>query len=103
MEGTLMVMPEQLEGTSSEFSSIGTQIKTLTDNMLSKVTSLNSQWQGDASSAYINKFNQLSDDITRINGMIQEHVTDLQEMARRYKNAETLNVEASSGLPADVV
>ncbi len=35
--------------------------------------------------------------------MIQEHVNDLNEMAREYQNAENASLEASSGLVSDVV
>lgn len=63
MEGILKVTPEKLISTSQEFSSNGDTISSLTQQMIDIVTSLSSFWQGDASSAYSAKFNQLNDDI----------------------------------------
>ena len=67
MQGQLLVTPEVLESTASEFSEVSTQVMSLTDQMLTKVTDLNSSWQGEASDAYIKKFTELRDDIERGN------------------------------------
>ena len=44
----------------------------------------------------------LQDDIEKINRMIQEHVSDLNEMAREYQNAENASNEQSANLATDV-
>ncbi len=103
MEGILKVTPDKLILTSNEFSSEGNQIKTLTQSMLDTVNGLKSIWQGDAANAYSTKFNALSDDIEKMNRMINEHVQDLNEMARVYQQAENANVEDSNALQADVI
>ena len=43
------------------------------------------------------------DDNNKINRIIQEHVNDLNEMAREYQNAENASLEAGSSLISDVV
>ncbi len=103
MEGTILVTPEQLESTANEFSSIMTQIQNMTNNMTDQVTGLSAKWQGEASTAYINKFNQLNDDIARLANMVREHVTDLNEMAKVYRNAETQNQELGNSLAGDII
>lgn len=103
MQGQLLVTPEVLESTASEFSEVSTQVMSLTDQMLTKVTDLNSSWQGEASDAYIKKFTELRDDIERVNGMIKEHVSDLTEMANIYKTAEQENVEIANALAGDII
>ena len=103
MEGQLLVEPEKLISTSTEFDTTGGQVKSITDNMLSIVKALNSSWVGEAATAYQSKFNELEDDMNRIYSMISEHVRDLQEMAGVYQQAEAKNVEESSGLPGDVI
>lgn len=103
IEGTLKVTPQQLKSTSGEFSTTGRQITSLTAEMMSKVTAMSSVWQGDASTAYINKFRSLQDDIEKMNRMVQEHVTDLNAMADAYETAEKANVEAVSSLSGDVI
>lgn len=51
----------------------------------------------------MNKFNELSDDIAKIHTMINEHVNDLNEMARIYQDAERKNQEISSALSGNVL
>ena len=101
--GILKVTPEKLIEASTEFSSTGKNIRSLTQEMNEIVNSLKSVWMGEAASGYSTKFNELSDDIEKINRMIQEHVTDLNEMAREYQAAEDANTEQSSGLATEVV
>lgn len=97
------VTPEMLESTASEFANVGTQVRNLAQTMTDKVTGLGSVWQGEAATAYANKFAQLNDDIGKIHGMIQEHVTDLNEMASVYRNAEQQNETTIQGLSGDVI
>lgn len=101
MEGTLKVTPEKLISAATEFSTCGQAVSANTQQMTTLVTGMSSVWTGEAATAYANKFNELQDDINRFNKMIQEHVTDLQEMARVYQQAETTAQEASSGLPTN--
>ena len=103
MEGILKVTPEKLIQASNEFSQTGKTISSLTSEMMSIVNGLKSIWQGEAANSYSSRFSSLQDDIEKINRIIQEHVTDLNEMAREYQNAENASLEASSALAADVV
>lgn len=103
MEGILKVSPEQLTSTAAEFSSYGTSIRNITTEMTSIVTGLSSIWAGEDATAYVAKFNGLQDDIERIHAMIQEHVADLNEMAKGYSNATTGNLSEIEGLSSDVI
>jgi len=103
MEGILKVTPEKLISTSDEFNTTGGQIRTLTQNMVSMVDSLKASWEGEAATAYSQKFHQLEDDMEKMHRMINEHVKDLQEMARQYQMAENDNVQTGSSLAGDVI
>lgn len=103
MEGILRVTPETLIQTSGEFSSIGSQMKSLTNEMLELVRGLLSEWEGEAASAYSHKFDSLSPDMDKLYRMVQEHVQDLQEMAKEYQTAESSNNEQSGALESSVV
>lgn len=103
MNGTIKVSPEKLISTASEFSNSGSTINGLTNQMSTIVSSLSSSWEGEASTTYISKFKQLDDDINTLNKMIQEHVSDLQQMAGIYKNAEQSNADDSASLASDVI
>ena len=103
MEGTLKVTPEELMTKASELSSAGTTIRNITSSMTDIVNSLSSIWQGDDATAFTTKFNGLQDDIEKVNGKIQEHVNDLNEMASAYKSTSNASTSDAGSLPTDVV
>ena len=103
MEGILKVTPEELQTTATDFGSKGNTIKGLADQMMSIVKNLSGTWQGEASTIYLRKFQGLQNDIDKINGMIQEHVTDLNTMADQYKQAESANQEFGQSLTESVI
>ena len=103
MTGLLKVTPEKLIAASNEFSTTGRTVRSLTQEMNDIVSSLKSVWMGEAATGYGAKFAELSDDIEKINRMIQEHVTDLNNMAREYQTAEDTNTEQSAMLKTDIV
>lgn len=103
MEGILKVTPEKLIQTSGDFSGIGTQMKNLTGEMLEQVQSMKGIWQGEAASAYGDKFHSLQSDMDRLYRMVQEHVNDLQEMAAHYQKAEEGSTRQGAGLNANII
>lgn len=103
MDGIIKVSPQELMNASSEFQARNASINDITAQMLSLARNLNSQWEGEAASAYINKFNELEDDMQMINKKITEHVNDLQEMAQQYVNAEKQAQELSAGINANLI
>lgn len=100
MENTLLVAPEVLKNTASNFKSQATQVKGLHDMMLKEVSGLSNSWVGDASSAYRAKFAALSKAMDKINRMINEHVSDLNTIATEYESAEKIAKSAADELPA---
>ena len=103
MEGIIKVTPEKLISTAEEFNTASSQVRNLTQQMIQTVDSLKSAWEGDAATAYNTKFHQLEDDMERMHSMINEHVTDLKEMARQYQTAEQANAEIGNTLAGDVI
>lgn len=103
MQGQILVTPEELMGTATEFQTQGKNIQDLTSQMMNTVTGLSASWEGEASNAYIQKFKGLEDDIQKMISMINEHVNDLQEMADIYSTAEQSNIDDISGLTSDVI
>ena len=102
MEGQIKVTAQELLNASSDFEARNSSVN-ITAQMLSLARNLSSQWEGEAATAYINKFNELEDDMQLISKKITEHVTDLQEMASIYENAEKLAQESGSGLNAQLI
>ena len=103
MTGTIKVSPEKLTATAGEFSSEGSNMTNLVSEMINIVSSMNSTWEGDASVAYITKFNSLESDLQVLNRMIQEHVSDLKEMANLYRTAEQSNADDASSLASGII
>ena len=103
MEGILKVTPEQLETAAGEFANKGTTVGNLTSEMTQLVEGLNSVWEGEAATAFTTKFRQLDDDIQKMVKMIQEHSNDLNEMARVYREAESINQDEIAALAGDVI
>ncbi len=103
MEGIIKVTPEKLISTAEEFNAANSQLRNLTQQMIQTVDSLKSAWEGEAATAYNTKFHQLDDDMQRMHSMINEHVTDLKEMARQYQTAEQANAEIGNTLAGDVI
>ena len=103
MEGILKVTPEKLMQTSGEFATMGNQMKNLTSEMMEQVQGMKSIWQGEAAAAYGNKFHSLQSDMDRLYRMVQEHVSDLQEMASHYQKAEEGSTQQGAGLSANVI
>lgn len=98
MTGNLRVTPEKLISASSQFQSSDQKVNNLTRNMLDIVGQLNSTWAGEAATEYYNKLKALEPDMQKLHKMIQEHTTDLQDMAKAYQDAEKANLQTASSL-----
>ena len=99
MANIIKVEPAKLRSASADFATASGQIKNATNAMTQAISSLSgSIWSGDAATAYVNKFNGLQDEITRIDKMIQEHSQDLSNMATEYEKAESANQQSAGSL-----
>lgn len=103
MEGKILVTTEALRATASEFQGAMTQIQNYTTLMLDQANGLSAKFQGEAAQTYINKFNMLEDDITKLANMVNEHVTDLNEMASVYEATENRNMDQAQALSGDIL
>lgn len=103
MDINLKVSPAELEAKATDFKGVMSQIKTLTDDMMADVTGLSSTWTGDASAAYISKFKKLQTDMDTMGRMINEHVTNLTNMAKDYTSTESSNASATDVLSGNVI
>lgn len=99
----LKVTPTELEAKASEFKLVMSQTKQLTDEMMKDVTGLSSAWTGDASAAYINKFKKLQTDMDTMGRMINEHITNLTDLAKDYDNIEKANAAVTDMLSGGII
>ncbi len=104
MTGTLKVSTDRLRRTASNFQSTGQHIQRMTQSMTNIVNQLSDRvWSGEAADAYKRKFGKLQDDINKMVKMINEHVTDLNQMAAEYERAENTNKNMINSLKEDVI
>lgn len=101
--GIIKVSPEKLIATADEFGKEGFIMSGLVNQMINIVSSMSSTWEGEASTAYINKFKNLECDIQVLNRMIQEHVGDLEQMSNLYSSAERSNSDDAASLTAGII
>ena len=103
MSTMIRVTPEKLNSTAGEIKNIQSNVLNITSQMTQTVQGMSSDWTGDASSQYIQRFTGLQDDMQRISSMLNEHVTDLQTMSTTFAQAETAAANISSALASDVI
>lgn len=103
MANIIRVSPEKLNSTAGEIKNIQSNVLNITNEMTSIVQGMGSDWTGDASTAYIQKFTGLQDDMQRISSMLNEHVNDLQQMSSTYAQAESTAASIGGGLASDVI
>ena len=103
MTGTLRVTPEELMSTANSFSATAGTVQNLTGQMISTIDSLSGIWEGDGATAYYTKAHGLQDSINKMIRMIQEHSTDLQDMAKTYQSAESSVQETAGALQTDII
>ena len=103
MTGKLRVTPEKMIATATQFGQSDSSVNNLTKQMMDIVSQLSSTWAGEAATGYYNKLRGLQGDMSKLHKMIQEHTSDLNEMAKTYQQAEKDNVQTSSSLKIDAI
>ena len=94
MEGRLKVTPQELIETATDFSARATDVKGITDEMLTKVSGLAGVFEGTSAEAYRTRFASLSDSMDTMHRQIEEHVSDLKKLASSYEQTESVNKTA---------
>lgn len=83
------ITPDVLRDKSRELSSSAGAIEKLLNEISTEVKGLAASWIGDASSTYINKFNGLNDDFSKIVSDIRDYSTFLSKAAEDYSQTQT--------------
>lgn len=88
-----------LKTEASGFANSASDFNTITNQMLETVNdSLASGWEGEASTAYNTKFNNLRKEMDHIYKMCEEYSNDLIQIADRYIDVEGRNQEIANKL-----
>ena len=103
MTGNLRVTPEKMISVSSQFQQSDNTVNNLTKSMLDIASQLNSSWAGEAATGYYTKLKGLDGDMQKLHKMIQEHTSDLQEMAKAFQEAEKANLQTANSLKTNEI
>ena len=103
MNTMLKVTPEKLIETANRFSESGSNIRNITQEMISIVESFKPIWQGEAATGFANRFAMLSEDMNRLYAMISKHADALTEMAAEYRQAETESGNYAASLATEAI
>lgn len=103
MTGNLRVTPEKMISVSIQFGDCDKNVNNLTQQMMDIVGQLSSTWAGEAAASYYSKLKGLQGDMQKLHKMIQEHTTDLNDMAKAYQQAEKDNVTTANALKTNEI
>ena len=103
MDAMLKVTPEKLMEAAGRFADTETNIRTITQEMISIVDTLKPVWQGEAATGFSMRFYSLRDDMERLYTLIRRHADDLTEMANEYRQAESESRDLAEGLATEAV
>lgn len=103
ISGSIKVTPQELRNASTQLGQSDTSVSNLTQQMMDIVNQLNSTWAGEAATGYYNKLRGLQGDMTKLHKMINEHVTDLVDMANTYEQAENANTQTAESLKVNEI
>lgn len=103
MTGNLRVTPEKMISVATQFGESDNTVNNLTQQMMDIVSQLSSTWAGEAATGYYTKLKGLQGDMQKLHKMIQEHTTDLNDMAKTYQQAEKDNVQTANALKTNEI
>ncbi len=103
MADIIRVTPDKLISTANQFDALNNEIRNITSTMLQQIRALGSGWTGEASNAYLTRFQNHETDMAKMYKMISTYCRNLNEMAQIYSQAETRNVESAQGLRNNVI
>ena len=94
--------PAQLMSMAGEVSNAGANVSNLTAEMIN-ISSQLASCSSDSNTIFMNKLKSLETSIQKMNRMIQEQVTDIENIVRTYESAETTNVQEAEALQTDII
>ena len=90
------VTVSQLKSKAEELSAQNTQLKTQIELLDEIEQNLNAMWEGDANTAFHSAFQRDKVQLTNFYNAIQQYVLVLQNVAARYAQAESQNVDIAN-------
>ena len=103
MAVTFKVETTKLLDTATRFQQSANTWNSTISQMINLVNSTGCQWCGSAADTYRRRFAQHDQDRRDIQSLINEHISDLQQIARNYQQTESNIAGAANQLRTNVV
>lgn len=102
-EVSFTVTPEILQQKSRQIGAEVAKLRNLFASVQQDVNGTRAFWQGEAGEAHRNAYNGREEDFSVMLARLQEHVTDLNQIAGNYIQTEMQIQEMEDALPGDVI
>lgn len=90
------VTSSQIRAKASELRSLNGQFKSQCGNLEATEGTLNSQWEGEANTAFHNAFLTDKAKFEEFYNLIEKYCVALEEIAAKYEEAESRNADTAS-------
>lgn len=97
----LKVTSEEVTNKAAEIENQKSVMEGYMQEMLTKVTSLESAWDAQSGESYIEKYQVVQNNIQASLDTLERHVTNLKEAATRYETLENQQTQIVSNLGTD--
>lgn len=97
----LKVSSEEVTNKAGEIENQKSVMEGYMQEMLSKVTSLESVWDAQSGESYVEKYQVVQNNIQASLDTLERHVTNLKDAAVRYETLETQQTQIVSNLGTD--
>lgn len=100
---TIKVTTEALRSASTDADEKIRAVQRAFDEIGQVVSSSRTYWEGEGQNAYLSTYRRKKEHIDTALARFHENVTDLQQMAGIYEEAENQSKEQTQSLSADVI
>ena len=88
MAGQIRISPEQMRGRATEYRNQAGTVGDVISKMDQLLNALQGEWEGDASKAYEEKFNELRPGFVKAQDLINEIATALDNTAKTLEETD---------------
>lgn len=99
----IKVSTQELQAASSQVGSSLSEMRNSFSAIEQAVNHSEGYWQGEAAQHHRKIYRELQGTVTEILNRVQEHMEDLQSIARNYETGEAEVRELAADLPSDVI
>ena len=88
MAGQIRISPEQMRGRATEYRTEAGRVEEVISKMDNLLKDLMSEWEGEASVAYMDKFNELRPGFVKARELINDIATALDNTAKSLEETD---------------